>query len=112
MVHWRNVDPQIGPYRIESELGRGGMGVVYVARKGPLRREVAVKMVLPEGHNDAGLRARFVAERHRAGGDALATAQVLNRASASPSGRQPAELGETGGGGGRLLPAAGQQLAL
>lgn len=38
---------QIGPYVIHSELGRGGMGIVYAAEHQQLRRPAAVK-VLPE----------------------------------------------------------------
>ncbi len=41
------VPSQIGPYRVERELARGGMGIVYLARDTRLDRPAALK-VLPE----------------------------------------------------------------
>src|SRR4051794_18041043 len=54
--------PVIPGYRVEGELGRGGMGVVYRARQVRLNRDVAVKMILAGRHAGAEAAARFLAE--------------------------------------------------
>jgi eukaryotic-like serine/threonine-protein kinase len=58
---------RIGPYLVERELGRGGMGAVYLAARAddPDRRRVAVKLLAGCGPGlaGAGLLARFANER-------------------------------------------------
>jgi protein kinase-like protein len=53
---------EIAGYRIEGVIGRGGMGVVYLAEQRSLNRMVALKVVAPELAADEGFRARFVRE--------------------------------------------------
>jgi serine/threonine-protein kinase len=49
-------------YRIDRELGRGGMGVVLGAHHLHLDERVAIKFLLPELAHDAGIVARFLRE--------------------------------------------------
>jgi eukaryotic-like serine/threonine-protein kinase len=53
---------QIGPYTITRELGRGGMGVVYLARDSRLDRDVAIKALPEHLANDPDRLARFQRE--------------------------------------------------
>jgi serine/threonine-protein kinase len=56
-----------GRYRIERELGRGGMATVYLAHDESLGRAVAVKVLGQHVAGDPALRERFVREaRHAA----------------------------------------------
>jgi serine/threonine protein kinase len=55
------IPAQIGPFRIERTIGRGGMGVVYLAHQSNPLREVALK-VLRDGAGTASLRSRFTRE--------------------------------------------------
>jgi len=51
-----------GRYSIDRELGRGGMGIVYLAREVHLDRPVAIKLLPPERAADATLKDRFLRE--------------------------------------------------
>jgi serine/threonine-protein kinase len=55
-----------GRYSLERELGRGGMGVVYLAREVRLDRPVAIKLLPPRLATDPSLRERFLREARMA----------------------------------------------
>jgi YVTN family beta-propeller protein len=59
-------DPRLGTrlagYRIQALLGRGGMGVVYLAEQLGPRRRVALKLLLDPATASAAFRERFLRE--------------------------------------------------
>jgi len=66
-AQWRAEAPApetIGPYRVVKEIGRGGMGVVYLGERadGQYRKQVAIKLITA-AHPDAQTGRRFERER-------------------------------------------------
>ncbi|MEU9290036.1 serine/threonine-protein kinase [Streptomyces sp. NPDC048275] len=56
------IGAQIAGYRVEREIGRGGMAVVYCARDLRLERMVALKLLAPEMARNDTFRRRFTHE--------------------------------------------------
>jgi serine/threonine protein kinase/TRAP-type C4-dicarboxylate transport system substrate-binding protein len=55
-----------GPYRIEREIGRGGMGIVYEAIHIFRQKQVALKVLMLQAPADAGQLERFFREARNA----------------------------------------------
>ena len=91
----------IGPWQLLRELGRGGMGVVWLAERadGAYVRQVALKLPhrhLLENLNAAGVRARFARERDILAG--LSHPHVARFYDAGVSDDDPSAAGSSGGG--------------
>jgi serine/threonine protein kinase len=53
---------RIGTYTVISDIGRGGMGKVYLGRDEQLRRDVAIKVMHAHRADNASARQRFLQE--------------------------------------------------
>lgn len=56
----------VAGYRLDEEIGRGGMAVVYRAYDSRLERHVALKLLAPGLARDEGFRQRFIRESRAA----------------------------------------------
>ena len=62
----REGDLLAGKYQVVSTLGRGGMGVVYLAKHLELDQHVAIKLMLPEAAKSKAAVERFMREARAA----------------------------------------------
>jgi eukaryotic-like serine/threonine-protein kinase len=104
-----------GRYRIERELGHGGMSVVYLARDEELHRPVAIKVLAPHLLEDEAFRRRFLREAQLAA--RLSHPNVVQVYDAGADGDRPYIVMEFVRGGtvadrGQLNPDAAVALAL
>jgi serine/threonine protein kinase len=60
------IGTQLGPYAITQKIGKGGMGVVYLAQDTRLDRPVAIKMLAPKYTSDSQQRERLKREARAA----------------------------------------------
>lgn len=79
--------PQIEGYEILSELGRGGMGIVYRARDTALDRDVAIKLLREPCPSDSSIAHRFVDEARITGQLQHPGIPPVHQIGVSPDGR-------------------------
>ena len=73
----------ISHYKILSEIGKGGMGEVYLAEDTKLNRKVAIKFLAEEFVNDA--EANRTACRQLSGSSAIARRPAATASAANPA---------------------------
>jgi serine/threonine protein kinase len=62
----KDMPDTLGGYQVLKELGRGGMGAVYLARQVSLDRQVALKVMRPKWASNPTFMARFTREAYAA----------------------------------------------
>lgn len=64
LLQYWSEERRVGPWRLLQPLGRGGMGIVYLAERadGEYRQQVALKLI-PRALDSDAMRRRFLAER-------------------------------------------------
>ena len=87
-----------GEYSLQRELGRGGMGIVYLARDVQLDRDVAIKVLPSHLARDSEARERFIREARMAAGLSHPHIVPIHRVSEVPArhpepGRSPRDAG-------------------
>lgn len=96
----------MGPYRIDTVIGRGGMGIVYKARHTERDEVRALKLISPNAAAREEARRRFIAEarsmacvRHPNVGEIyeIAESEGLLRASRGRRTRDPTHAGAVAG---------------
>src|SRR3981189_2589084 len=82
------IPERIGPYRVLSKVGEGGMGVVYKAEDQRLERVVALK-VIREFEGDSSRRSRFWQEGRAHALEGVRASKGVSRMRRSLSPPQP-----------------------
>jgi serine/threonine protein kinase len=83
------IGQQVGQYRVQRELGRGGMGVVYEALHAEIGQRAALKTLHPEISSNPQFKRRFLNETtlRRKSGAAFPAAGGLTSGAGNGSGR-------------------------